>query len=56
MTSQTEKATNFAELHRTRSPLLMPNAWDVGSARLLASLGLSAGHHEQWTCRHPRSA
>jgi 2-methylisocitrate lyase-like PEP mutase family enzyme len=42
MTSQTDKAARFLELHRTSHPLLMPNAWDVGSARLLASLGFEA--------------
>jgi 2-methylisocitrate lyase-like PEP mutase family enzyme len=39
---QTEQAAHFLELHRTRHPLLMPNAWDRGSARLLASLGFEA--------------
>jgi len=32
----------FLELHQGTSPLLMPNPWDVGSARLLASLGFEA--------------
>jgi 2-methylisocitrate lyase-like PEP mutase family enzyme len=40
--SQTDKAARFRELHRTSRPLLMPNAWDLGSARLLASLGFEA--------------
>ena len=40
--TQTEQAVRFLELHRTRRPLLMPNAWDAGSARLLASLGFQA--------------
>jgi 2-methylisocitrate lyase-like PEP mutase family enzyme len=34
--------TSFLELHRPGSPLLLPNAWDVGSARLLAALGFRA--------------
>jgi 2-methylisocitrate lyase-like PEP mutase family enzyme len=34
--------TRFRELHRPGAPLVMPNAWDVGSARLLASLGFAA--------------
>lgn len=40
----------FLELHHTERPLLLPNPWDVGSARLLAHLGFralattSAGH------------
>lgn len=32
----------FLELHRPGEPLLMPNAWDAGSARILASLGFAA--------------
>ena len=39
MTTQADKAARFLELHRPGQPLLMPNAWDVGSAKLLASLG-----------------
>ena len=40
--TQTEKAKRFLELHRRGEPLLMPNAWDLGSAALLASLGFQA--------------
>jgi len=32
-------AEQFLALHRPGAPLLMPNPWDVGSAKLLASLG-----------------
>jgi 2-methylisocitrate lyase-like PEP mutase family enzyme len=32
----------FLELHVPGTPLLMPNPWDVGSARLLVSLGFKA--------------
>jgi 2-methylisocitrate lyase-like PEP mutase family enzyme len=42
MTSQSEKAALFLELHRPGNPLLLPNPWDQGSARLLASLGFQA--------------
>lgn len=35
-------AAAFLELHVPGSPLLMPNPWDVGSARLLVSLGFRA--------------
>ena len=42
MTSQSEKAARFLELHRPGEPLLLPNPWDQGSARLLASLGFHA--------------
>src|SRR6516162_3996019 len=37
-----ERARRFLALHRTGTPLLMPNAWDEGSARLFASLGCEA--------------
>ena len=40
--TQTEKAKKFLELHRRGDPLLMPNAWDLGSAALLAALGFQA--------------
>jgi len=42
MTAQSAKATRFLELHRPGNPLLLPNPWDQGSARLLASLGFEA--------------
>src|SRR6201996_5719461 len=42
MTSQTEKAATFLGLHRPGDPLLLPNPWDQGSAKLLASLGFQA--------------
>jgi uncharacterized protein (TIGR03085 family) len=42
MTTQSEKAARFLELHRPGNPLLLPNPWDQGSARLLASLGFQA--------------
>jgi 2-methylisocitrate lyase-like PEP mutase family enzyme len=35
-------ASRFLSLHVPGHPLLMPNAWDVGSARLLTSLGFHA--------------
>jgi 2-methylisocitrate lyase-like PEP mutase family enzyme len=38
----TDLAQRFLELHRDEHPLLMPNPWDVGSARLLESLGFKA--------------
>lgn len=34
--------TRFLDLHRPGDPLLCPNPWDVGSARLLSSLGFAA--------------
>jgi 2-methylisocitrate lyase-like PEP mutase family enzyme len=42
MTTQSEKAARFLDLHRPGNPLLLPNPWDQGSARLLASLGFQA--------------
>jgi 2-methylisocitrate lyase-like PEP mutase family enzyme len=36
------KAASFLALHQQERPLLLANAWDVGSARLLASLGFQA--------------
>ncbi len=40
--SQADKAERFLALHRGDTPLLMPNPWDPGSARLLATLGFPA--------------
>jgi 2-methylisocitrate lyase-like PEP mutase family enzyme len=40
--SQAEKAERFLALHRPGQPLLVPNAWDAGSAKLLVSLGFEA--------------
>lgn len=37
-----ERAASFLELHRPGEPLLLPNPWDAGSARVLASLGFTA--------------
>jgi 2-methylisocitrate lyase-like PEP mutase family enzyme len=37
-----ELADRFLSLHRFERPLLMPNPWDRGSARLLESLGFQA--------------
>src|SRR3954449_696244 len=35
-------ARAFLELHRGDKPLLQPNAWDIGSARILAAMGFAA--------------
>src|SRR5947209_5761630 len=42
MTSQAEKAERFLALHHGTTPLLMPNPWDLGSARLLEAVGFEA--------------
>lgn len=34
--------SRFLELHKPGEPLLMPNPWDAGSARILAALGFQA--------------
>ena len=41
-TNPTDAYERFLALHHGDAPLLMPNPWDVGSARLLASLGFQA--------------
>jgi 2-methylisocitrate lyase-like PEP mutase family enzyme len=33
---------SFLELHRPGNPLLIPNPWDIGSARILEQLGFAA--------------
>lgn len=42
MTNWMEKAERFRALHQGQEPFVMPNPWDVGSARLLAGLGFPA--------------
>jgi 2-methylisocitrate lyase-like PEP mutase family enzyme len=42
MTDHAQRAATFLSLHRAGAPLLMPNPWDAGSAKLLASLGFEA--------------
>ncbi len=37
-----ERRARLAALHVPGSPLLLPNAWDLGSARVLADLGYAA--------------
>jgi 2-methylisocitrate lyase-like PEP mutase family enzyme len=37
-----ERAILFHDLHQPGTPLLMPNPWDAGSAKVLASLGFAA--------------
>lgn len=41
MLTQAEKGSAFAELHRAGT-FIIPNPWDLGSARLLAHLGFEA--------------
>ena len=42
MSDQRQKAATFRALHERDAPLLLPNPWDAGSARLLAHLGFEA--------------
>jgi 2-methylisocitrate lyase-like PEP mutase family enzyme len=42
MTPDADKAASFLALHAGPAPLLIPNPWDAGSARVLASLGFQA--------------
>src|SRR3989440_5792695 len=42
MTSQSDKARRFRELHEAPGAFVIPTPWDAGSARLLAGLGFQA--------------
>jgi len=42
MPTQTEKARRFRALHERSGIFIMPNPWDAGTAKLLASLGFEA--------------
>ena len=42
MATQIQQAERFLALHHQPQPLLLPNPWDLGSAKLLAWLGFSA--------------
>src|SRR5256885_16083549 len=42
MTSQADKASQFRALHQGPGAFVIANAWDAGSARILAGLGFRA--------------
>jgi 2-methylisocitrate lyase-like PEP mutase family enzyme len=42
LTAAAQRAERFLALHRPGDPLLLPNPWDAGSAKVLASLGFAA--------------
>jgi 2-methylisocitrate lyase-like PEP mutase family enzyme len=42
MRSQSERAENFRALHERPGAFIIPNPWDAGTAKLLASLGFEA--------------
>ncbi len=56
MTTQAEKARHFLALHHGDAPLLMPNPWDAGSARILASLGFAGARDDELRASRRRSA
>jgi 2-methylisocitrate lyase-like PEP mutase family enzyme len=51
------KTTQFHRLHDLKSPLLLPNAWDAGSARVIESCGAKAiattSAGLAWACGYP---
>ncbi len=42
MKGQVEKAERFRQLHRMNKPLILPNCWDVASARMFEESGFQA--------------
>ncbi|MDP9334859.1 MAG: isocitrate lyase/phosphoenolpyruvate mutase family protein [Actinomycetota bacterium] len=42
MSSQEEKAARFLSLHHGPAPLLIPNPWDLGSAKVLVGMAFEA--------------
>ena len=38
MTSQKDRATRFRQMHHEDLPLVLPNAWDAASARVIGIL------------------
>jgi 2-methylisocitrate lyase-like PEP mutase family enzyme len=42
MPTQAEKGNTFRALHQREHAFIIPNPWDIGTARLLASLGFEA--------------
>ena len=42
MSEASDRSARFLALHERDEPLLIPNPWDIGSAKLLASLGFEA--------------
>jgi 2-methylisocitrate lyase-like PEP mutase family enzyme len=47
-TSQSDKAIRFRLLHQEPGAFVIPNPWDAGSARVLASLGFQALATSSW--------
>ena len=42
MVTQAEKGRTFESLHRRKQAFLIPNPWDIGTARMLAHVGFEA--------------
>ena len=42
MRTQAEKGSAFRALHEREGAFIIPNPWDIGTARLLARLGFEA--------------
>jgi 2-methylisocitrate lyase-like PEP mutase family enzyme len=40
--AQAQRAEHFLQLHKMSGPLVLPNAWDAGSAHMVAAAGASA--------------
>ena len=40
--NQTNKGTAFRRLHMQEGAFVIPNPWDIGTARILASMGFQA--------------
>ncbi len=55
--TQLDKGNSFRALHQGTRAFVIPNAWDAGSARVLAGLGFSAIATSQLRdCRRIRHA
>ncbi len=48
MKSQSEKAAGFRALHERTRAFIIPNPWDIGSAKMLESLGFEALATTSW--------
>src|SRR3546814_7510473 len=46
---ETEKARLFASLHKSGAPLILFNAWDPGSAKVVAESGAKAVATGSWS-------
>lgn len=46
--TQLEKGNAFVALHQSRTPFVVGNAWDAGSARIIAGMGFSALATSSW--------